>query len=52
MRKDKIGGNLISETKIWSIITVLALSTLLVLVSQESVDCLIQATVIQTTLSL
>ena len=30
-----LGGNLISETKIWSIITVLALSTLLVLVSQE-----------------
>ena len=31
----RLGGNLISETKIWSIITVLALSTLLVLVSQE-----------------
>ena len=30
-----LGGNLISETKIWSIITVLALSSLLVLVSQE-----------------
>ena len=30
-----LGGNMISETKIWSIITVLALSTWLVLVSQE-----------------